>query len=80
MMDVVPSSIWKSAEPAQALVRALPLTWRLSQLWADLLASLQQVSEQTWAEAEAEAAAVKSIHMQRGLEESLSGLMWDGSG
>lgn len=37
---------------------------------------LQQVSKQTWAEA----AAVKSIRIQRGLEEKLSGLMWDRSG
>lgn len=42
------------------------------------LASLQQVSEQTGAEAKV--ATVKSICMQRGLEEGLSGLMWDGSG
>lgn len=40
--------------------------------------SSQQASEQTWAEAEA--VAVKSIHVRRGLEENLSGLMWDGSG
>lgn len=57
-MDVVPSSAQKAAEPMQARVRVLCLTWRLFQLWVDPLSSLQQVSEQTWAEAEV--AAVKS--------------------
>lgn len=74
MMDAVPSSNRK------AEVNQGRLVWRgdFTQLRADLLASLQQVSKQTWAEAEV--AAVKSIRMQRGLEKSLSGLMWDGSG
>lgn len=66
------------ASKKAAVKQGTLVTWRVSQLRADLLSSLQQVTEQT--RAEAEATAVKSIHVQRGLKENISGLMWDGSG